>query len=910
MGGFYGHMDHLYDNPDLKFSTMKEIFQAASNGRLEGTEKTDGQNLFVSYNVTQGKAKAVRNKGELIKGGLTPEELAEKFRGRGAIEKAFVEAFDVFEQAVRSLTIARQIGIFGRDADVFYNSEIQDPRASNVINYDTKNLTIHRVGHVSYNKKTGTIQPVSVGKNASELENSLMSMQKAIASRDFGFQLNAIRKLEGLTDDLALNKAELALDKALQDAGVSDNETVGHYTVKRLMPMIKAHIQLPEDKEKLLLKKMLGHKGVKILDIKRDLPPEQKQIVSDLVANSGRFLQNAIQPIESLVHDFSVEMLRSMQSAFLLDNDTEAARLKKEVDTAIKAIENSGNEDAIEMLQKQMTKLKSAEQVTTAAEGFVFDYDGHTYKFTGNFAPINQILGLFKYGRKGIPAIQKSTEPLEEVDETPNEAEDSPSNVVGLFPGAFKPPHRGHLDVVKHLASKSKKVIILISPKSRQSKETGDVFTLDQALKIWDLYIDAAGLSSKVAAIMSPDNSPVKQAIDFLSNEDDDPAFAQPGDVIILGCSNKPDERGSVDCARFTGIEKYAREGISVVNPMNPKFAKYGFIPVPPVLSASQFRDSVKSGDVDMWLPEEVLANPSYKNKVLEALNVPTGDTEESEDTEKKTLTLESLFSLVESVINEIGEETADSLGDMSDNQGELADLESEMADSNEELAKAREELGKAAQTAAKVHNDRKDMLNQRKGAQEQIAASEQEIAKASEEMQKALAARQKAAETKQKALDVGQKATDQAIKLQDQAITAEETREAAQEKAQGALEQAAKSTEDYSKAREEYESTLDATSDAISSDVETAEKETEDAEEEKREKEEKREEGDEEAAAKEEPALEEISSVAGGAMAFSPSPPDNTIKKRNRKKKEKTNLEELITKEEVYKEVMNLFGA
>ena len=35
-----GHMNHLYDNPDMSFSKMKEIIQAASNGELEGTEKT------------------------------------------------------------------------------------------------------------------------------------------------------------------------------------------------------------------------------------------------------------------------------------------------------------------------------------------------------------------------------------------------------------------------------------------------------------------------------------------------------------------------------------------------------------------------------------------------------------------------------------------------------------------------------------------------------------------------------------------------------------------------------------------------------------------------------------------------------------------------------------------------------
>ena len=55
MGGVAGHMSHLYDNPNLKFSTMMDIFKAAANGKLEGTEKTDGQNLFVGYNVAEGE---------------------------------------------------------------------------------------------------------------------------------------------------------------------------------------------------------------------------------------------------------------------------------------------------------------------------------------------------------------------------------------------------------------------------------------------------------------------------------------------------------------------------------------------------------------------------------------------------------------------------------------------------------------------------------------------------------------------------------------------------------------------------------------------------------------------------------------------------------------------------------------
>ncbi len=45
-GGVFGHMSHLHDNPNLSFGEMKEILAAASAGEIEGTEKTDGQNLF------------------------------------------------------------------------------------------------------------------------------------------------------------------------------------------------------------------------------------------------------------------------------------------------------------------------------------------------------------------------------------------------------------------------------------------------------------------------------------------------------------------------------------------------------------------------------------------------------------------------------------------------------------------------------------------------------------------------------------------------------------------------------------------------------------------------------------------------------------------------------------------------
>ena len=66
MGGLAGHMSHLYGNPNLTFSQIKDVLQKASEGELQGTEKTDGQNLYISYSVKDGKAKSARNKGNIV----------------------------------------------------------------------------------------------------------------------------------------------------------------------------------------------------------------------------------------------------------------------------------------------------------------------------------------------------------------------------------------------------------------------------------------------------------------------------------------------------------------------------------------------------------------------------------------------------------------------------------------------------------------------------------------------------------------------------------------------------------------------------------------------------------------------------------------------------------------------------
>ena len=499
MGGLAGHMSHLYDNPDLTFKEIEDIFTKASSGSLIGTEKTDGQNIFLSYSAKTGEARAARNLGNIKTGGMSASELAQKFAGRGNLEKSFTDSFEAFENAVRLFSMETQIDIFGPDANIWYNAEVQDPRTSNVINYDDKSLTIHRVGHKEFNKETGRPSDKDVSANAKKLERALNDVLQLDSGAEYKVQMNAFRNLSAIADDEVLNISLSRLYDLMKSSGMKPGDTVGDFISKRVGEVINKTIPSASKEIKTdVLKRVLRVKGSnlrKILALVPDGDEKLEKSIRNIVDRGKRIAAAAIFPLEDIVHDFSVEMLRGLESSFVLNNEEEVKRLKSEVSRAIKAIENSNNEEALSVLAKQMKKLKDIENVSTAAEGFVFDYDGVSYKFTGNFAPVNQLLGLFRYGRGSVPPMDLNEEDTD-VEENPNPGKAD----VAFVPGSFKPPHVGHFELMKDYLDEANKVVVLISdPQKDTSMRFIDVpgmenqkieFTPDASKRIFDLYID------------------------------------------------------------------------------------------------------------------------------------------------------------------------------------------------------------------------------------------------------------------------------------------------------------------------------------------------------------------------------------------------------------------------------------
>jgi len=418
MGGVAGHMDHLYDNRSLTFGKMKEIIKAAADAELTAEEKVDGQNLFLSYSIPDAKAKGARNKGNLMAGGLDAVGLATKFAGRGGLEKAFTGGFDAFERAVEALSDEEKLKVFGPDTNIWYNAEIMDPGTEgdkndpgsvNVIKYDNKTLKIHGVGHFRFDRETGERLPIPDG-SLETIDNSLDRMQNQLSGHPFSIARKAIIQLQKLEDEEALIKTISRINKEISDHQLNDESTMIDYMFSRLSNGMDTDLpnNLKDEIVKYLLK-LPGNIGLRAL--KKGLSPHDLQDLNNIINSRKSLLLQAIEPLEITIHDFAVELLKGLDSVFIADRDAEVIRLRDELATAVRELTARGPEDpaAMEVMQRHLNKIKDFSQITTPVEAVVFDYDGHTYKFSGNFAPLNQILGMFKFGGRTPAPVQKES---------------------------------------------------------------------------------------------------------------------------------------------------------------------------------------------------------------------------------------------------------------------------------------------------------------------------------------------------------------------------------------------------------------------------------------------------------------------------------------------------------------------
>lgn len=400
MSGAAGHIWHLYENRSLTFGELKDILSSASEGKLErASEKIDGMNLVFTFDVQTGQLRVARSGGDIKRGGMDAQQLADKFKDRGNLTEAFNEAFSVLSDASSALSSEEQLAAFGAGGDVWYSVEVVYSRNPNVVNYDRNYIVFHGAPVFEVDEDDDVARSMN-DTGCEVLSRNIDKMQGALKLRSWRVMGPALVKLKNLSDGSTLSRALSSIDATMSSVGVSDSDTIEQYMRMWMRERISMLELSPELRDMVVERAISAPDAPKLTDIKRYADQQAYAVIREFVNDVAPMaLKQAIAPIEGAIHTFAVEVLAGMRSCLVGNHYEEVKRLRSAVSSAIERIQSSGDEKAMDTLKRQLEKLGGVENITTPVEGVVFQWKGQTYKLTGSFAAANQILGVFRYRR-------------------------------------------------------------------------------------------------------------------------------------------------------------------------------------------------------------------------------------------------------------------------------------------------------------------------------------------------------------------------------------------------------------------------------------------------------------------------------------------------------------------------------
>ena len=420
-GGAGGHMNHPYDAYGLTFNDMKEIVSRALEGRLdieqEVTEKTDGQNIQVTWkNGEPGFARGIKT----IRTPMTTSEIIASFEEKyqKIVDESGVDAAEGYKSVVEAYTETaadltsalsklspRTLQSIFKNGRVFANMEIIYPATTNIIAYEAAVLQFHNL--VEYDEAGNVVQTDLAGGGTLQ---KVIQDANAHLQKTFSFIPPNKMKLGQIEDFEDKQDAFFAeIDSLRNHFGLKETDTVSEYHKAWWKNVIQEKAnQLGYDItdeviELLIYRWAFGDKSTSITKIKNMIDNDQfyEWVYAFDKKDFKLYQKQNIQPFESIFLRLGAVVLKNIKNYLAANPNAAVQNIKRGLSDLVKQLQTSDN---IETIKKLETELKKIERIggfdtIVPIEGIVFTYGGNTYKLTGSFAPVNQILGVLKYAR-------------------------------------------------------------------------------------------------------------------------------------------------------------------------------------------------------------------------------------------------------------------------------------------------------------------------------------------------------------------------------------------------------------------------------------------------------------------------------------------------------------------------------
>ena len=406
-GGAYGHLNHPFDDKNLTFSDFKTLIINTLQGKLDSegavTEKTDGQNIMVSWKG--GKLIAARNKGHIKNhgaGALDINGIKSMFAGRGDIEKAFVYAMRDLQKAVGGLSDAQKNKVFD-EGKKFMSLEVIYPKTANVIPYDKSLLQFH--GTIEYDSAGS---PIGEDRGSARMLAGMIKQINQNVQKTYSITKPFVSNLPKVKDFSKRQSYFLGkLNKLKNRYGLRDSNTLADYHQAYWMEYIyNAGKQFKYNVPNNILVKLTKRwafldKSYKIQQIRKDIKNEKflNWILRTDKMDLKGLQKKHIRDWEVLFFELGAEILSNLSDFIAANPDKAAQKIRKDLVKAVNKVKTSKDPKVLNTLKVQLDRLNAIGGLKSVvpSEGITFVFKGKLYKYTGAFAPANQILGMLKF---------------------------------------------------------------------------------------------------------------------------------------------------------------------------------------------------------------------------------------------------------------------------------------------------------------------------------------------------------------------------------------------------------------------------------------------------------------------------------------------------------------------------------
>lgn len=382
-GGASGHMSHVIDETDFTCQDLLNLVDDLFSGKVtSATEKLDGTNIQATMN-NQGEVVFIRNKGDLNseKGGMSVDDMAEKWKDKPQTAKTFVTAGKTLEK------IFKRIGskFFNPDSETrnIVNCECIIAGVTNIMYYDDDQVDFHNIW--VYKKKGDEWVKETVTRDGLDI------IQKAIEKDDKAkLTPNVIIQVTKDSNKFATEYKKKILD-LFKSEGLGKENTIEDWKKKRFENVAPEWMT---EKDVFFNRWFNSDKSVNIRVLKKSYPEHADEITSIDKKDYKKYVKDVVEPIDDLFSDMANKVI-DLTTGLMNDGvkDKTIANLKSSLEAAQKLVNDKGTEEDKENLKKQLLRFQKLGGKINSTEGVVFTWKGRMMKLTGSFASCNQIIG-------------------------------------------------------------------------------------------------------------------------------------------------------------------------------------------------------------------------------------------------------------------------------------------------------------------------------------------------------------------------------------------------------------------------------------------------------------------------------------------------------------------------------------